>query len=194
MSQFKPMKTKALLLALLMLLPFVQLEAKKKPGYRNSDYKAGNFVLQNGKVYYEKIIPSALPLTKVAENLSSKNAPQAGLQVKSSEKEAVRGVIIRKTFDWAPMGYKPKKLPLFARLPMNANFEVAAVDKGYRVRVTDIWFTNQFKPAANQHLKLEDAVLKAGGFKFTKNKKAMRGLEMFDKGLSEIFAMPGNGF
>lgn len=181
-------------MALLMLIPFAQIEAKKKPSYRNADYKAGSFVLQNGKVYYEKVIASALPLTKFAENLSSKNAPQAGLQVKSLEKDAIRGVFIRKTFDWTSMPYKPRKLPLFARLPMNANFEIVAVDKGYRVRVSDIWFTNQFKPTANLHLKLEDAVLKGGGIKFTKNKKAMRGLEMLDKGLSEIFVTPGYGF
>lgn len=194
MTQFKPMKTKVLLLSLLFLLPLGQLSAKKKPSYRNSDYKAGNFMLQNGKVYYEKVIASAIPLSKFSEGLTAKNAPQAGLQVKSTEKDAVKGVFIRKTFDWAAMGYKPKKLPLFAKMPINANFEMVAMDKGYRVRVTDVWFTNQLKPTANQHLKLEDAALKKSGFAFRKNKKAMRGLEMFDRSISEIFAMPGTGF
>jgi hypothetical protein len=188
------MKTRVLLLAMLFVLPFGQLVAKKKPSFRNSDYKAGNFLLQNGKVYYEKITPSAIPLTKLSESLTSKNAPQAGLQVKSTEKDALKGIFIRKTFDWASMGYKPKKLPWFARMPINANFEMAAVEKGYRVRVTDIWFTNQMNPSANQHLKLEDVVLKKGGFALKKNKKVMRGLEMFDRGMSEIFTAPGTGF
>ncbi|HMM11896.1 MAG TPA: hypothetical protein PKE03_07375 [Bacteroidales bacterium] len=187
------MKTKVLLLAALMMLPMMQLSAKKKPSYRNSDYKAGNFALQNGKLYYEKVITSAIPLTKLAENLESKNAPQAGIQVKSADKEAVRGVFIRKSFDWAGMGYKPKKIPWFARMPMNGNFEMVAMDKGYRVRVTDMWFTNQLKPSSNQHMKLEDIVLKKGGMALSKNKKTMRGLEILDKGISEIFAIQGSG-
>ncbi|MBK9291488.1 MAG: hypothetical protein IPM52_07670 [Bacteroidetes bacterium] len=188
------MKTKALTLALLLILPMMQLSAKKKPGYRNSDYKAGNFVLHNGKVYYEKLVSSAVPLSVAADKLGSKNAPQAGIQVKSSDSEAVKGVLIRKTFDWAAMGYKPKKLPLFARLPVNGNFELATTDQGKRIRVTDIWFTNQMKAGAGQHLTLENMVTKKGGFAFRKNKKVMRGLEMLDRGLSETFQIQGSGF
>jgi hypothetical protein len=157
-------------------------------GYRTSDLSAGNFVFQNRKVHFDKTYPNSISVAFLEQKLKSMNDPTSGMQVKSQSDDGLNGVMIRYQLDWTTAGFRNWKIPKFLRYPINANFEVARDNVSYRVRVTDIWFTNLQNPGSQQHLALENMVVKPGKLGFTKKKKAMRALYILDMNLEEMFS------
>lgn len=176
---------KQLLIALSGLFIVIQLSAQSN--YRKSDLTAGNFKLQNSKVHFEKIYHSPMSMEYLKDKLHGMNAPSAGLQVKSSSADGLNGVIIRHQLDWTTAGFKNRKIPDFLKMPINATFEGVKDGINYRVRITDIWFTNITKPGSQKHMKLEDMVVSKKGLALTKDKKALRALAILDENLEELF-------
>lgn len=176
---------KKLIFILAGLFVFTLIQAQT--AFRKSDLIAGNFILQNGKVHFEKIYQSPMSMKNLSEKLESLSNTSTGLQVKKTSEEAINGVIIRHQIDWTASGSKNKKIPDFLKLPVNANFVVEKNGSNYRVRVTDIWFSNVTKPGSQQHLKLENMIVVKNGLALSKNKKAMRALMIFDESLQELF-------
>lgn len=166
---------------------FLLLQLYGQPAYRKSDLSAGSFKLQNGKVHFEKIYQSPMSMEYLSEKLHSMNNPSSGLQVKKSTKDGMNGVIIKYQLDWTTTGFKKKRIPDFLKLPINANFEVVKDGLNYRVRITDVWFTNLAKPVSQQHLTLEQMVVTKKGLAFTRDKKVMRALSILDENLAEVF-------
>lgn len=164
----------------------VQVYSQK--GYRISDLSVGNFVFQNRKVHFEKTYPSTISMAVLEQKLKSLNDPTSGMQVKSQRDDGLNGVMIRYQLDWTNAGFRNWKIPKFLRYPINANFEVVRDNTSYRVRVTDIWFTNLQKPASQQHLAIENMVVKPNKLGFSKKKKAMRALYILDMNMEEMFS------
>lgn len=162
--------------------------------YRQNDLNAGNFRLQNGKVHFEKAFNYPASMPALEKRLKSFNDPSSGMQVKDIYDTGMKGVMIRYQLDWTSSGFKNRKIPKFLRFPINANFEVIKDNNSYRVRVTDIWFTNMASPGTNQHLTLESMTLKKQGMAFTKKKKTMRALNILDENLENMFMLNPSGF
>ncbi len=173
---------------ILTLLVFTSLVLFAQIGYRISDLSAGNFVFQNRKVHFDKTYPNTISMTLLEQKLKSYNDPTSGMQVKSMQEDGMKGVMIRYQLDWTTAGFRNWKIPKILRYPINANFEVVRDNMSYRVRVTDIWFTNIQNPGSQQHLTLEDMVVKPNRLGFTKKKRAMRVLYVLDKNLEEMFS------
>ncbi len=175
-------RTLLLLLALLLIAPVYGQR------YRQSDLKAGNFVFQNRKVHFEKVYRHNLSMTNLERHLKSLNDPSSGMQVKIIDEAGMNGVMIRYQLDWTTAGFRNWKIPTYLRYPINANFEVVKNNGNYRVRVTDIWFSNMAKSGGNQHLTLENMVSKNLSIGFSKKKRAMRALSILDQNLEEMFS------
>lgn len=172
----------------LILLVFTSPVLLGQKGYRVSDLIAGNFVFQNRKVHFDKTYPNTISMTFLEQKLKSYNDPTSGMQVKSIQEDGMKGVMIRYQLDWTTAGFRNWKIPKILRYPINANFEVVRDNMSYRVRVTDIWFTNLQNPGSQQHLTLEDMVVKPNRLGFTKKKRAMRVLYVLDMNLEEMFS------
>lgn len=157
-------------------------------GYRTSDLSAGNFVFQNRKVHFDKTYPNSISVAFLEQKLKSMNDPTSGMQVKSQRDDGLNGVMIRYQLDWTTSGFRNWKIPKFLRYPINANFEVTRENMSYRVRVTDIWFTNLQDPGSQQHLAIENMVVKPNKLGFTKKKQAMRALYILDMNLEVMFS------
>jgi hypothetical protein len=177
---------KGLLILVIILLASAQAYSQK--GYRISDLSAGNFVFQNRKVHFDKTYPNTISMAFLEQKLKSLNDPTSGMQVKTQRDDGMNGVMIRYQLDWTTAGYRNWKIPKFLRYPINANFEVVRDNMSYRVRVTDIWFTNLQNPGSQQHIALEDMVVKANRLGFSKKKRAMRALYILDMNLEEMFS------
>lgn len=177
---------KRLFIVIIILVASVQVFSQK--GYRISDLSAGNFVFQNGKVHFDKTYQNTISMAFLEQKLKSLNDPTSGMQVKSQRDDGLNGVMIRYQLDWTTAGFRNRKIPKFLRYPINANFEVVRDNMSYRVRVTDIWFTNQQSPGSQQHLALENMVVKPNRLGFSKNKRAMRALYILDMNLEEMFS------
>ncbi len=175
-------RTIILLLAMLLIAPVYGQR------YRQSDLRAGNFVFQNRKVHFEKLYRHNLSMTNLERHLKSLNDPSSGMQVKTIDEAGMNGVMIRYQLDWTTAGFRNWKIPTYLRYPINANFEVVKNNGNYRVRVTDIWFSNIAKRGGNQHLKLEDMVSKNLSIGFSKKKRAMRALSILDQNLEAMFS------
>lgn len=177
---------KIFLFLILLVFTIPVLFAQK--GYRVSDLSAGNFVFQNRKVHFDKTYPNTISMILLEQKLKSYNDPTSGMQVKSMQEDGIKGVMIRYQLNWTTAGFRNWKIPKILRYPINANFEVVRDNMSYRVRVTDIWFTNIQNPGSQQHLTLEDMVVKPNRLGFTKKKRAMRVLYVLDKNLEEMFS------
>jgi len=177
---------KLILTVFIILSSFLALYAQK--GYRKSDLSAGNFVFQNRKVHFDKTYPNTISMAFLEQKLKSYNDPTSGMQVKTMQDDGMKGVMIRYQLDWTTAGFRNWKIPKLLRYPINANFEVVRDNMSYRVRVTDIWFTNIQNPGSQQHLTLENMVVKPNGLGFSKKKKAMRVLYVLDTNLEEMFS------
>jgi len=185
------MKTRFILMFLTL---FVMQSLFAQDIYRQNDLNAGNFRLQNGKVHFEKAFNYPASLPALEKRLKSFNDPSSGMQVKDINDTGMKGVMIRYQLDWTSAGFKNRKIPKFLRFPINANFEVIKDNNAYRVRVTNIWFTNMASPGSNQHLTLESMTLKKQGMAFTKKKKTMRALNILDENLENMFMLNPSGF
>lgn len=179
---------------LMLLCQFSAYALSAQGIYRLNDLNAGNFRLQNGKVHFEKAYNYPASIPALDKRLKSFNDPSAGMQVKDTYDSGMKGVMIRYQLDWTSAGFKNRKIPTFLRFPVNANFEVILDNNSYRVRVTDIWFTNITSPGSNQHLTLETMTLKKQGLAFTKKKKTMRALSILDENLEQMFMLNPPGF
>jgi hypothetical protein len=157
-------------------------------GYRQSHLKAGNFLVQNRKVHFDKTYPQTISMVFLEQKLKSLNDPTSGMQIKSQKESEMKGVMIRYQLDWTTAGFRNWRIARNLKYPVNANFEVVREHNYYRVRITDIWFTNLSKPGSQQHLTLEDMVLKKNNLGFRKNKRAMRALYTLDLNLEDMFS------
>ncbi len=179
---------------MIFLALFATLSIFAQGAYRLNDLNAGNFRLQNGKVHFDKAYNYPASMPALEKRLKSFNDPSAGMQVKDIYDTGMKGVMIRYQLDWTSAGFKNRKIPKFLRFPVNANFEVIKENNSYRVRVTDIWFTNMVSPGSNQHLTLESMTMKKQGMAFTKKKKTMRALNILDDNLAHMFMLNPPGF
>lgn len=177
---------KVFFILVISLLTSSQVFSQK--GYRVSDLSAGNFVFQNRKVHFDKTYPNTISMAFLEQKLKSYNDPLSGMQVKTMQDDGMKGVMIRYQLDWTTAGFRNWKIPKILRYPINANFEVVRDNMSYRVRVTDIWFTNTQNPGSQQHLTLENMVVKPNRLGFTKKKRAMRVLYVLDMNLEEMFS------
>lgn len=175
-------------LAILVIILLASSQVFSQKGYRISDLSAGNFVFQNRKVHFEKTYPNTISMVVLEQKLKSLNDPTSGMQVKSQRDDGLNGVMIRYQLDWTTAGFRNWKIPKFLRYPINANFEVVRDNMSYRVRVTEIWFTNLKNPGSQQHLAIENMVVKPNRLGFSKKKKAMRALYILDMNLEEMFS------
>jgi hypothetical protein len=175
-------------LFILFIIILASSQVFSQKGYRISDLSAGNFVFQNRKVHFGKTYPNSISMAFLEQKLKSLNDPTSGMQVKSQSDDGLNGVMIRYQLDWTTAGFRNWKIPKFLRHPINANFEVVRDNMSYRVRVTDIWFTNLQNPGSQQHLAIENMVVKPNKLGFTKKKKVMRALYILDMNLEEMFS------
>lgn len=180
---------KLILFALVVFVAQAQAQAQFMPN-PYSPTEIGDFIVQNGKIYYIKDVGMPFSPDGYAEQLLLKNTPNKAIKVNMTEKEGIKGTFTDYPLDWAHTGYKFKKLEKFLRMPFNATFEITKQPHGYQLMVTNIWFNDS---KAKRNLTLEDIVLKKGGVIFSKEKKEVRSLSILNMNLDQVF-MPRQTF
>ena len=155
-----------------------------------SPTRIGDFIVQNGKIYYMKEVGMPFSPENYAQMLLQKNTPNEAIKVNMNLKDGLKGTFTNYPLDWANAGFKLKKIESFLLMPFNATFEIEKQTQGYVLKVTNIWFNNM---DAKQNLTLEDIVLSKGGNVFSKEKQEVRSLSILNMNLNQVF-MPKLNF
>jgi len=149
-----------------------------------SPTRIGDFIIQNGKIYYIKEVGMPFNPENYAGLLLQKNTPNEAIKVNMTRKEGLKGTFTNYPLDWASSGFKMKKLEPFLLMPFNATFEIEKQTHGYILKVTNIWFNDS---KAKRNLTLEDIVGAKKGNIFSKEKKEVLSLSILNANLNEIF-------
>ncbi|MDX9881144.1 MAG: hypothetical protein RBS73_03695 [Prolixibacteraceae bacterium] len=149
-----------------------------------SPTRIGDFIIQNGKIYYIKQVGLPFSPENYAGMLLKKDTPNEAIKVNMNVKEGLKGTFTNYPLDWSSPGYKLRKLEPFLLMPFNATFEIEKQTHGYVLKVTNIWFNDSNE---KRNLTLEDIVLSKGGNVFSKEKKEVRSLSILNMNLNEVF-------
>ncbi|HBL74584.1 MAG: hypothetical protein A2W90_00310 [Bacteroidetes bacterium GWF2_42_66] len=149
-----------------------------------SPTRIGDFIIQNGKIYYIKQVGMPFSPENYAGMLLKKNTPNEAIKVNMNVKEGLKGTFTNYPLDWASTGFKLRKIESFLLMPFNATFEIEKQTHGYVLKVTNIWFNDSNE---KRNLTLEDIVLSKGGNVFSKEKQEIRSLSILNMNLNEVF-------
>ena len=131
---------KLLLFALVLFVGLAQAQIVSNP-YNQT--RIGDFMIQNGKIYYVKSIGMHYTPANYKTQILKNDTPNQAIKVNMMANEGLKGAFVNFPLDWASLGLKNKKLDAFLMMPFNATFEIVKEGQVYQLMVTNSWFNDR---------------------------------------------------